>query len=84
MKLKIIRIGNSQGVYIPKEVITQLGKKVGEMVDIVITGYNEGQGTLPQVITELIEEKNNIKEVKFNTEWCPKHEGVRKGTCGCQ
>jgi antitoxin component of MazEF toxin-antitoxin module len=78
MKSKIIRIGNSQGVYIPKEVITQLGKKVGEMVDIVITGYNEGQKELPQVITEIIKDK------PFNSEWCTKHEGVRKGSCGCQ
>ena len=35
MKLKLRKIGNSQGVYIPKEAVEEY--EIGDLVDIVIT-----------------------------------------------
>lgn len=35
--LKITRIGNSAGIILPKEVLTQLGAEVGETLSVVTT-----------------------------------------------
>ena len=73
MKLKLRIIGNSQGVYIPKEYLGNY--KIGDMVEI----------TLPDVITTVKEDTQVItpKRERFNTEWCDKHESY-KGNCNCQ
>ena len=73
MKLKLRIIGNSQGVYIPKEYLGNY--KVGDMIEI----------NLPDVITAVKEETDVItpKREHFNTKWCDKH-GSYKGTCQCE
>lgn len=65
MRLKLRRIGNSQGVYLPKEMVGNY--KIGDYIDLEVR----------EVIT-----KPNKPLIKFNSEWCPKHD-VYKGSCGC-
>lgn len=36
--LKIIKVGNSQGVILPKELLARLGVEIGDQVDIVDHG----------------------------------------------
>jgi antitoxin component of MazEF toxin-antitoxin module len=69
-QIKLRRIGNSIGVYIPKDVITNY--KIGD----VITLYTE------DVITNIKEVP--IPTKIFNSEMCTKHTGSMKGTCGCK
>ena len=60
-KAKLRRIGNSLGVLIPRDVITDRQESIykkPEKGKDVYTGEN-------------------------NMEWCQKHKGSRKGTCGC-
>jgi len=74
IKAKLRNIGHSRGVIIPKEVITNY--ILGEEIELeVITKQAD---TTPEVITEPL-----FKKEWFNTEMCEKHEGSRKGTCGC-
>jgi len=93
IKAKLRRIGNSQGVLLPLNVITD--KKLGDEIELeVITNQDEmvenGQKMLeptPKVITPVSVCANTLpdtKEFEFNTKMCDKHEGSMRGTCGCQ
>jgi len=75
-KAKLRKIGNSQGIYIPKEVIT--GYNIGDMLEVEIKS---------KVITDSKQDDSNVitkplSKKKFNTQWCGKHD-VFKGSCGC-
>ena len=78
MRLKLRRIGNSQGIYLPLKVIT--GYNIGDMVEVeVITKDNESGITPPKVITPKPE-----KMLSGKYSMCPKHPGSMKITCGCK
>jgi len=88
-KAKLRRIGNSQGIYIPKNVITSY--EIGDELELevitlsgkkVITSDNKNNN----VITSEVKNNNIItpkRAKKFNSEWCNKH-GTYKGSCGCK
>jgi antitoxin component of MazEF toxin-antitoxin module len=76
-KAKLRKIGSTQGIYIPTDVITQSGFKVGD----VITLYTKENETIsdsetPGVKTEL-QRSNHL-------DFCKKHKWVTKSTCGCE
>ena len=77
---KIRKIGSTQGIYIPTDVITRLGIKIGDVITFSILEENE----TPDVITPKKEIKAEALPIKkpFNANWCSKH-SVYKGTCGC-
>ena len=77
-KAKLRQIGNSQGVYIPKKVIT--GYNIGDVITLSLEGVitNVYTGNKQKVITP-----QEITKPNFNTAWCKKHD-VMKGTCGCK
>lgn len=74
-KAKVFKLGNSQAIYLPKNVYTLF--KVGDLIELeVYTSNPEKQEKPKNVITKPVRKK-------FNTAWCPKHK-VFKGTCGCK
>lgn len=74
-KAKLRQIGNSQGIYIPKKVITSY--KIGDILELeVITLKPQNVITSKNVIT-------SAHKQKFNTQWCKRHKSM-KGTCGCR
>jgi len=86
MKLKLRKIGNSQGVYLPKSMVGNY--KIGDLIDLeVITEVITGE-----IITPVITEKGEIKDALSNIvtphkninagQWCKTHD-TYKGTCGC-
>ena len=68
MKLRLMKIGNSQGVILPKSTLN--GYNIGDEIDIVITKKDNNVITKPEVITadvitkdyELIDEKEDWAE----------------------
>ncbi len=78
-KAKLRIIGNSQGIYIPKEVIT--GYNIGDEIELeVITKRGKGETMSPKVITPVLADL--VEKKPFNTKWCDKHSAY-KGSCGC-
>ena len=92
---KLRKIGSTQGIYIRTDVITKLGKKLGD----VITFSVGEEATSTNVITEKTDVITEKKEVAanvitpkekfafrskggFNTRFCKKH-SVMMGSCGC-
>ena len=70
-KAKLRRIGNSQGIYIPKEVITNY--KIGDILDVEVITKDKGTViTGDKVITT------------SKLDFCSKHPGSFKSTCGCK
>jgi len=68
-KAKIRKIGNSQGIYIPKDVITN--NKIGDEIEL-------------QVITSDTEPpKEVITDKSCGWGWCEKH-STSKIRCGCK
>jgi antitoxin component of MazEF toxin-antitoxin module len=67
-KAKLRIIGNSIGIYVPRDVIT--GFKVGDEIEF-------------DVITKSIEDVITPVRKTFDTDWCNKHT-VMKGSCGCK
>ncbi len=83
-KAKLRKIGNSQGVYIPTNVIT--GYNIGDIVELeVITSKNTKVITPDIVITKkgIVPKKVITPKKVFNTTWCSKHDAM-KGSCGCK
>ncbi len=76
-KAKLFKLGNSRGIYIPKEVYTYLEDKK-EYEWEVYTDLPAGVYTKP-----LEFQTPKTKKPKFNTQWCKSH-NVMKGTCGCE
>ena len=77
-KAKLRRIGNSLGVLIPREVITN--KQAGDELELqVITNDPTDDPIEPEAEPSVI---TPIKE-KFNTQWCSKHTTM-KGNCKCK
>lgn len=82
---KIRKIGNSLGVLIPLEVITKYNYSNGQVItlsigdnDVITEKVITEEKPLPDVITPKIFPKE-----RFNANFCPKHKGVMKGSCGC-
>jgi antitoxin component of MazEF toxin-antitoxin module len=83
-KAKIIKIGNSKGVRIKQDVITQLGLGLGDVITLEVI-------TRPNVITQenkkpnVITSKDNVitKSSHSPFDICPKHKVFYK-TCGCK
>jgi hypothetical protein len=71
-RAKLRKIGTSFGIIIPRNLIEHYN--VGEEIDIIMP---EKSGSLEIPIVK-------EKEESFNTEWCTKHTGSMKGTCGCE
>jgi antitoxin component of MazEF toxin-antitoxin module len=75
IKAKIRHIGNSLGVILPREVITNL--KAGDDIEL-------------DVITKAVEKDENVITLPLKDvlpgrmEMCNKHLGSRKATCGCK
>lgn len=80
-KAKLFKLGNSRGIYVPKEVYTNLVVN-NEYEWIVYTGKEEDDPSVYTKPLDLNIPKTN--KVKFNTAMCSKHEGSMKGTCGCE
>ncbi|MCK9370845.1 hypothetical protein M0R04_13125 [Candidatus Dojkabacteria bacterium] len=70
-KAKLRTIGNSIGIYVPREAIGSYN--VGDEVEFDTT----------QVITAVNERTEPLIKKPFNLERCNKHAGAYKGTCGC-
>jgi len=80
-KAKLRRIGNSLGIYIPRNVITS--NRVGDIIEVnVITSASNVITSTDNVITQNRAKQKAIKR-KFNTQWCDKH-STFKGSCGCK
>jgi hypothetical protein len=73
---KLRRIGTSLGILIPREMIQHYN--AGDMIEIELPGAEE----LPGI--SVVSETEKFVKPSFNPEWCEKHTGVRKGSCGCQ
>jgi hypothetical protein len=71
-KAKLRTIGNSIGIYVPREAIGSYN--VGDEIEF---------DTL-QVITPVIERTEPLIKNHFDTTMCTKHPGSMKGTCGCK
>lgn len=84
-KAKLRQIGNSQGIYIPLKVIT--GYTLGEEIGVEVITKEETKEE--QVITKGgLEEKPVAKVItpikkSSKLEFCSKHKGSLKITCGC-
>ena len=86
---KVFKLGHSVAVYIPKEVYTIL--KIGEKYDFeVYTGEIEKSTPLEEKVAELEntydESKEGAKEERVQSsqlDFCKKHPGSLKITCGC-
>lgn len=88
-KAKLRRIGNSVGVIIPLKVITDY--TIGEEIELeVITKMRNNVESDVNVITQEAkipeQEPNVITPIKKlgRYEFCPKHPGTMKITCGCK
>ena len=79
-KAKLRKIGNSIGIYIPKEVITSY--KVGDVITLnVITSGGKEEEQKVNVITS-----SKSKPITSYTRayiWCDKHDASTI-TCGCK
>jgi len=89
IKAKLRKIGNSQGIYIPKEVITCYN--IGDVIEVevitlapkkVITSVKKDSNVITSGYKDTIHTTPYIKP-KFNTKWCDKH-NTYKGTCQCK
>ncbi len=89
MKLKLFKVGNSYCVRIPKKIAEPF---IGGEVEVafpveipvkreVVPAPEKIKKTLPDVVENVITQK-----VKNNggSEFCKKHIGSRKWTCGCK
>lgn len=76
-KAKLFKLGNSKGIYIPKEVYTNLEENREYEWEL----YIQDQKDPNNVYTS---KEEVITEKLFNTEMCKKHPGSMKGTCGCE
>jgi len=99
IKVKLRAIGNSWGVILPKDVITQLVPNEVITIDVITPPLKDVITDVitpkdPNVITgyqsttqppkTLPEGKQSDKpKQSFNTAMCPKHKGVFMGSCGC-
>lgn len=68
---KIFKLGNSRGIYIPKNIPLETGEVYTFEVETEEGVYTEKKVDFPI-----------RKKERFNTEKCLKHGGF-KGTCGC-
>ena len=75
-KAKLRKIGNSIGIYIPRNVITNY--KIGDVLEFNVITSEEPDKPI------LEEPKFEEPKKTYNAEMCPKHPGSRKGTCGCK
>jgi len=85
----MFKLGNSKGIYIPKDVYTNLVENEEYEWEVYTKDVYTGEDvyTKEKVITmERDESVPVITEQKriFNTDMCSKHKGSRKGTCGCK
>ena len=83
-KAKLRKIGNSIGIYIPKEVITSY--KVGDVITLnVITSGAESGEEKKNVITSTITSSKNKPITSYTRAyiWCDKHDASTI-TCGCK
>ena len=81
-KAKLRRIGNSLGVLIPRDVITD--RQLGEVITLeVITKQGDVITERQESIYKKPEKGKDVYTGENNMEWCQKHKGSRKGTCGC-
>jgi antitoxin component of MazEF toxin-antitoxin module len=76
-KAKLRKIGSTQGIYIPTNVITQSGFKIGDVITFDIMGKG---GVCEKTVEP---EKGMPTKKKFSIEWCKKHSAY-KGTCSCE
>jgi putative addiction module antidote len=65
-KLKLIKIGNSVGVILPKETLAKLGVELGDMVDVSdspegirIQRHDEGFAAQMEVAREVMKRRRN-------------------------
>ena len=79
-KAKLRKIGNSLGVYIPKDVITSY--KIGDEIELNVITKQSNVITKPKVKKPDVYTEKFQEKTPFNTKWCKKHD-VMKGTCGC-
>jgi antitoxin component of MazEF toxin-antitoxin module len=70
-KAKIRRIGNSQGIYIPKNVITN--NKIGDEIELQVITSD----------TKLPEKPKKVITLNKSWDWCEKHSTSRI-KCGCK
>lgn len=84
MKLKLRQIGNSVGVIIPIKVITDY--TIGEEIELeVITKKEKNEEKDANVITQGAKKVPVITDENPNRyDFCEKHKGVMKITCGCK
>lgn len=75
-KAKLFKLGNSKGIYLKKEVYTNL-EEGKEYEWEVYTEGKEKETITPKVYTPVLERK------VFNAKWCEKH-NVYKGNCKCK
>lgn len=89
LKAKLRKIGNSLGVIIPNDVITEARLVLNNVITLevlmgkeVITKGNVITQNPPKVITSP-SPVITPKKVIFDTRWCKKHK-VMKGSCKCK
>lgn len=90
MKLKLIKVGNSYCVRIPKKIAEPF---IGGEIDVTfppdIPVKREVVPAPEKIKKTLLKVKENViinTDIKYNggAEWCKKHKGSRKWTCGCK
>jgi len=83
---KLRKIGNSQGIYIPLKFLT--GFKIGDKIELeIITSVKEKKDVITEKETKP-QKVITLKKHKYKGnplyQFCPKHPGSLRITCGCK